>query len=97
MRCYRCGAPFGGEQVGVRDVCERCAAYLHCCRNCTFYEPGLANDCREPNAEHVADKELGNFCDHFRPALAAGAPAGKPTGSARADLEALFRKKRPRS
>jgi hypothetical protein len=63
--CHRCGAEFGVSAVGVRDVCERCRAYLHCCRNCEFYEPGAHNDCREPNAEAVADKEQGNFCDFF--------------------------------
>jgi len=64
--CHRCGAEVGVSAVGVRDVCERCRAYLHCCRNCEFYEPGAHNDCREPNAEVVADKEQGNFCDYFR-------------------------------
>jgi hypothetical protein len=64
--CHRCSAEVGVSAVGVRDVCERCSAYLHCCRNCGFYEPGVHNDCREPNAEVVADKEQGNFCDFFR-------------------------------
>jgi hypothetical protein len=64
--CHRCSAEVGVSAVGVRDVCERCSAYLHCCRNCEFYEPGVHNDCREPNAEVVTDKEQGNFCDFFR-------------------------------
>ncbi len=64
--CHRCGAEVGVSAVGARDVCERCGAYLHCCHNCEFYEPGVHNDCREPNAEVVADKERGNFCDFFR-------------------------------
>jgi hypothetical protein len=64
--CHRCGAEVGVSAVGVRDVCEHCSAYLHCCGNCEFYEPGVHNDCREPNAEVVADKEQGNFCDFFR-------------------------------
>ena len=91
VRCHRCGAVAEVERVGVRDVCARCAAYLHCCRNCGFYEPGHHNDCREPNAERVADKEAGNFCDYFRPA-GQGA-AGAPAGDARARLDALFKKR----
>src|SRR2546427_2968070 len=66
MQCSRYGTPFEGERVPVRGVCSRCAAFLHCCRNCERYAPGLANDGREPQAERVADKEQGNFCDWFR-------------------------------
>jgi len=96
VRCHGCGTVAEVERVGVRDVCGRCAAYLHCCRNCALYEPGRHNDCREPNAERVADKEAGNFCEHFRATAegAAGAPASDPR--ARLDallLDALFKKR----
>jgi len=90
--CTRCGAPVALDSVGARDTCERCHAYLHCCRNCEFYEPGAHNDCREPNAEVVADKEQGNFCDYFRYASAVPAAAAR-SKDPRADLERLFRKR----
>jgi hypothetical protein len=70
--CHRCGTEVDAR-IGVRDVCGRCSAYLHCCRNCEFYEPGLHNDCREPNAEPAADKEQANFCDYFRFSRGGGA------------------------
>ena len=89
--CHRCGAPVARDSVGARDTCERCHAYLHCCRNCEFYEPGAHNDCRETNAEVVADKEQGNFCDYFR--YASGAPAAARPDDARGELERLFRKR----
>jgi len=90
--CHRCGAEVTLDRVGARDVCERCNAYLHCCRNCEFYEVGVHNDCREPNSEVVADKEEGNFCDYFR--LGSAPRAGQAGRSdARARLEGLFRKK----
>jgi len=92
-RCHRCGATSATERVGVREVCTACGAFLHCCRNCDFYSPGLHNDCRELNAERVADKEHANFCDYFRP-VAGTAPArtDDPAGT-RARLDALFRRK----
>ena len=98
--CHRCGAEVGARVVGVRDVCERCGAYLHCCRNCEFYEPGAHSDCREPNAEVVADKEQGNFCEYFRLSPAPRGAAGSVgcssfhlASDARNQLDALFRKK----
>ena len=93
MRCHACGAGWSGERVGVRELCARCGAWLHCCRNCDFYEPGLANDCREPGAARVVDKVAGNFCDWFRPGTRAAAGDGKST-AARRSLDALFRKGR---
>ncbi len=92
--CWRCGAPVALESVGARDCCDRCHAYLHCCRSCDFYEPGAHNDCREPNADAVADKEQGNFCDHFRFVAAPRAAGGGKSGEARARLDQLFRKQR---
>jgi predicted RNA-binding Zn-ribbon protein involved in translation (DUF1610 family) len=92
--CHRCGRETESDRIAVRAVCPHCGAWLHCCRNCGFYAPGLANDCREPNAEQVADKEQGNFCDWFRPAAAAVAEKG--ARDARARLDALFAPKRPR-
>ena len=92
MQCHRCGAAFEGERVPVRGTCSRCSAFLRCCRNCDLYAPGLANDCREPQAERVADKEQGNFCDWFRPARTRPA-ADSREGGARAALDSLFKKK----
>jgi hypothetical protein len=91
--CYRCGAEISRESVGVRDVCDRCQAYLHCCRNCEFYEKGAHNDCREPNAELVSEKENGNFCDFFRFRMGAQDADGRKPDDARARLDALFRKR----
>ena len=91
IRCHHCGVDAEVERVGVRDVCVRCTTYLHCCRNCTFYAPGLHHDCREPNAEAVADKAAGNFCDYFR-AIAPGALRA-PASDARRRLDELFKKR----
>lgn len=100
--CHQCGAEIGLvnlpgriERIGRRDTCPSCEADLHCCLNCRFYDPQLPNACREPNVEPVRDKNVSNFCDYFAP----GEPKGRPAADqakaadARAQLEALFRKK----
>jgi len=52
--------------VGRQSQCPYCGVDLHCCLNCPFYEIGIYNDCREPQAERVLDKIHYNFCDFFK-------------------------------
>ncbi len=91
-RCHCCAGEVSSSRIGVRDFCDRCQAYLHCCRNCEFYEPGAHNDCRESSAEPVADKEQGNFCDYFRFA-ALNPKLTTSSAQARAKLDQLFPRK----
>jgi hypothetical protein len=94
MRCWSCGRALelaAGERIGFRDACSGCGADLHACRGCALHDPAAYNECREPGAERVADRERANRCDHFSPAERGAAP-GAP-GSGRAALEALFKKR----
>ena len=90
IACHACGAATRLERIGPRDVCDRCRAYLHCCKQCDFYEPGAHNDCREPQSEMIPDKTAGNFCDWFR--VAPSPKRAASSGDARAELDRLFRK-----
>lgn len=68
-------------------------AYLHCCRNCRFYDPNAHNQCREPQAEWVKDKEMANFCDFFEPASEISSTDASKRDEARKKLNELFKKK----
>jgi hypothetical protein len=78
--------------VGRREACPFCGADLHCCLNCAHYNIGSYNDCREPQAERVIEKDRSNFCDFFvfREAeiVARGKYSGEP---AKAKIESLFK------
>lgn len=96
MRCFRCDATIelaSGDRVGFRDDCERCGADLHVCRNCELHDPGAYNECREPQAERVADRERANRCEWFRPAASEEHAGARPEQTAREALDALFGKK----
>jgi len=54
-----------GIKVGRYDTCAHCAADLHACKNCRFYNPSLHNQCRIPEADFIRDREITNFCTHF--------------------------------
>src|SRR5688572_20653142 len=83
-----------GIKVGRRDSCPHCAADLHVCKNCRFYDPSLHNQCREPEASFIRDREAANFCAHFDFKNRDAAPeVAANVANARAKLEALFKKK----
>ena len=93
MQCHACqreNAIGAGGKPGFREECEGCRADLHVCMNCAFWDPSAYNECREPNAERVADRDRANRCEYFQPAKcrAAESPEVKDALSA---LEDLFR------
>lgn len=56
------------------------------------FDKNAHNQCHEPMADRVVDKETANFCDYFKP----GTPAGEGAASRdamKAAAEALFKKK----
>ncbi|MGH7880977.1 MAG: hypothetical protein ACREQD_16000, partial [Candidatus Binataceae bacterium] len=66
MHCFHCGRPIEGkERVGFRDRCPACDRPVHACLNCEFYDRSYNNECREPQAERVVEKDRSNFCDFF--------------------------------
>lgn len=50
---------------GRTEECPHCRRDLHCCLQCQFYDPKSHHECRESQAEFVADKDRANFCDYF--------------------------------
>ena len=97
FNCWKCGTKIeypSGSRVGTRDVCPKCDADLHACRNCQFCDPGKHNQCAEPQAEWVRDKEAANYCGYFKPnptlLASADRPASKPN-DAKTRLHLLFR------
>ena len=58
---------------------------------CQHYDKSAYNECREPNADRVLDKEKANFCDYYK----FGNP-GKQEGPSKeyllAKANALFKK-----
>jgi hypothetical protein len=63
--CPHCGASLSVTRISFREVCEKCGNDLHTCVCCVHYAPGKPNDCNEPNAEPVRDKERNNRCEWF--------------------------------
>ena len=91
--CHACGRPVTIETKLSRTAdCPNCQSDLHVCKNCRFYDRTVHNQCRETQAEWVADKEKANFCDYFVFADRAAASAGNAPEAARKKLDDLFKK-----
>jgi hypothetical protein len=90
-RCAFCGERLGEGPFGRRDECPKCARDIHCCLNCRFHDPHAPNECREPQAEQVSERDRANFCDYFSPKADAG-PGQDTASEAKRKLEALFKK-----
>ena len=92
MHCFHCKKEIVvTSKIGRRDTCQFCSSDLHVCKNCDFYDMTAYNECREPSAERVKEKDRSNFCDYFRPG-GKGIGAGDDKNKALADLDALFKK-----
>lgn len=91
--CWKCGASLADLPLPLSRLaeCPKCRAYLHACRLCEFYDPRLADKCREERAEEVRDKEGANFCDWFKPRPNAHRPPDSAKmQAAKAKLDDLF-------
>lgn len=88
--CYKCKEELVFEvKIGRRDTCPNCAAYLHCCFNCSYWDPNVHNQCTENQGEFIRDRAEGNFCLYFT-FSAIGDDRTSEADAAKARLDALF-------
>ncbi|MGZ3806110.1 MAG: hypothetical protein ACXVB4_17985, partial [Pseudobdellovibrionaceae bacterium] len=64
LHCFNCNKEIPAGMVGRRDECSQCRSDVHVCKNCEFYDPKAYNECREPQADVVKEKDRANFCDY---------------------------------
>src|SRR5579862_9082505 len=106
-RCYNCATtlPPGIDFAGT---CPKCNAALHCCKQCSHFEPSTRFQCLKPIPVRIAGKDLANECELFKPRLtvardsaqaspqpvvpAANVPVPRSASDARAAFDKLFNK-----
>ncbi|OFZ11803.1 MAG: hypothetical protein A2Z20_05495 [Bdellovibrionales bacterium RBG_16_40_8] len=90
--CFSCQTAMSFvDMISRRDECSKCGADVRVCKNCRFYDPKVYNECREPSAEVVREKERSNLCDFFQPGR--DLQDKNPRENLFAAAEALFKKK----
>ena len=65
-RCFNCATalPEGAESSGK---CPKCSADLHCCKQCSFFEPSTRFQCLKPIPLRIPVKDKTNDCALFKP------------------------------
>ncbi len=63
-RCFNCSTalPPGTEFTGN---CPKCNAELHCCKQCTHFEPSTRFQCMKPIPVRIVPKDKANTCNLF--------------------------------
>lgn len=90
--CWKCGVAQAELLLPLARLaeCPACRAQLHVCRMCRYFDPAAAQQCREPVADAVTDKQRANFCGYFQIRPNAFVASTDKAAQSRRQLEALF-------
>lgn len=70
LQCFQCKKKFDMDDATVTvqrsEECPNCGAPVRCCYMCDFYDASSYNECREPMAEKIREKDKANFCNYYR-------------------------------
>ncbi len=93
-RCFHCGTLNSYVMpLGRKEECSKCHSDAHVCKNCEHYDPKVYNECRETQADFIAEKERANFCDFFKASTRDGLSQDQKKADLLAAAEALFKKR----
>ena len=65
-RCYSCATQIAAS-TDLLAVCPKCAAKLHCCKQCAHFEPSTRFQCLKPIPLRIPVKDQANECALFSP------------------------------
>src|SRR5450631_2648655 len=96
-RCFNCATTMPPE-TDMAGNCPKCNAELHCCKQCSHFEPSTRFQCLKPIPMRIPLKDKANDCTLFSPRLtvARDAPAGGAPPSFR-DRQPVAMQEPPRS
>ncbi len=67
-RCYNCATKLP-DGIDYNGNCPKCGVALHCCKQCSHFEPSLRYQCAKPIRERVSPKDKANDCKYFEPVV----------------------------
>ncbi len=81
-RCYSCSTTLM-PGMDYNGPCPKCATQLHCCKQCSHFEPSTRFQCNKPVPARIAIKDGANDCALFsaRVTVAREVTSGQMAGS----------------
>jgi len=67
-RCYSCSTALPADMV-FDSPCPKCGVQLHCCKQCSYFEPSTRFQCIKPTPVRIALKDQRNECGLFKPRM----------------------------
>jgi hypothetical protein len=65
-RCYSCSTTLP-QGTAFEGPCPKCSAQLHCCKQCSHFEPSTRFQCTKPIPLRIPLKDQANVCTLFSP------------------------------
>ena len=65
-RCFNCSTALP-DGVDFNGACPKCNAALHCCKQCSQFEPSTRFQCLKPIPVRIPLKDKANDCTLFTP------------------------------
>ena len=65
-RCFNCSTALPAG-VDFSGNCPKCNAELHCCKQCSHFEPSMRFQCLKPVPVRIPVKDKNNECTLFTP------------------------------
>jgi hypothetical protein len=65
-RCFNCATALPAD-ADFTGTCPKCNAELHCCKQCTHFEPSTRFQCMKPIPVRIPFKDKANTCSLFKP------------------------------
>jgi len=90
-RCYSCSTTLPPGYV-FDGPCPKCGAQLHCCKQCSHFEPSTRFQCTKPIPVRIPVKDQANLCTLFSPRVTVAREASStqmPGGATRVPAAGL--------
>jgi len=65
-RCFNCSTALPAG-IDLNGTCPKCNAELHCCKQCSHFEPSTRFQCLKPIPVRIPSKDKANECALFTP------------------------------
>lgn len=79
-RCFNCSTTLLPD-IDFKGKCPKCGAALHCCKQCSYFEPSTRFQCMKPVPVRIAVKDQANECALFKPRFTVAREAVHPPAS----------------